>query len=142
MGQLNIELFRKVRDRIAATPESYRQDTYCSPSLVAPCGTVCCIAGEAIICNAATVEQGITALKHMDGDVATVAARLLGLIDQQQDYYELHFDHPARRLFNGCPHEAWPEPFRSQWLVAPRDEEPYVAVAFLTHIIETGKVLE
>lgn len=36
----------------------------------------------------------------------------------------------------------WPEPFRDQWEDASRREQPRVAVAYLDHIITTGKVTE
>lgn len=143
--KLNIELFKKVRDRIAAIPESYDQRTYYSKSDTAPCGTVCCIAGEAIICSAPTIAEGVANLHEISSrhrSVASTGARLLGLIGDDEHYYFLDFDHPARRLFHEAPHQAWPEPFRSQWLEAAQDEEPRIAIAYLDHIIETGRVLD
>lgn len=146
MGELNIELFKKVRERIVAIPDSYNQRTYYSESDTAPCGTICCIAGEAIICSAPTIAEGVAKLHGLNSKyngIANTAARLLGLIGEDEDYFYLAASHPARRLFNDSPHGAWPEPFRSQWLHASdSNEEAHVAAAYLDHIIETGKVLE
>lgn len=144
---MNIELFKKIRERIATIPQSYDQRTYYTPTTVAPCGTVCCLAGEAVICAAPTVEDGVNNLRSLSrgiatGTVATAAARLLGLISEDQNYFGLSDTHPARRLFSESPHQAWPEPFRSQWLNADDEQEAQIAVAYLDHIISTGKVLE
>lgn len=146
-SRLNIELFKKVRNRIAEIPQSFNQSTYFSRDKSSPCGTVCCIAGETVICNAATVELGVAELQELaaniaQGSIANRAARLLGLLGDGEHYFEVSHTHPARRLFSDSPHENWPEPFRSRWLYAEQDEEPQVAVAYLDHIIETGKVLE
>lgn len=139
---LNIELFKKIRERIATIPESYSQYVFIKNSPVAPCGTVCCIAGDAIICNAATVADGIASLRQMDDTAAPddsqwgqliphVAQDLLGLDDAE-----------AAVLFEFAENH-WPEPFRGGFILADSDaERSRVAVAFLDHIIETGKVLE
>lgn len=51
--RLNIELFKKVREKIATTPEAYNQSVFARASTVAPCGTVACIAGWACVLSGA-----------------------------------------------------------------------------------------
>lgn len=145
--RLNIELFKKVRDRIAETPESYDQRHFMRDNNKAPCGTAACIAGETIICSAATIKQGIKKLSLLDagGDTPQKAMELLGLAPKGTNYFMLGYDDGAKRLFYEYPdqHEyGWPEPFRTDWAKSPTGERWKVAVAFLDHIIETGKVLE
>lgn len=49
MSNLNIELLKKVRDKIASTPEAYDQSVYGRVSKEAPCGTAACIAGWTVL---------------------------------------------------------------------------------------------
>lgn len=145
MSKLNIELFKKVRDRIATIPESYRQSSWWASSTDAPCGTAACLAGEAIICAAPTIEEGIAELKALvneerDLDVPERAAELLGL---EGNYWSQNAG--ETEIFQGFG-EGWPEPYRSQFSKA-NDQGDVIgmakaAVAYLDHIIETGKVLE
>lgn len=142
---LNIELFKKIRDRIAEIPESYNQNDWIQESLTAPCGTAACLAGEAIICNSVNIKGGIRRLKKLadveapegcdvnpqgyDSMVPIRAAKALGLTPQQMDI----FDSRA---------EGWPEPFRSEFKnIGTNQGRAKVAVAFLDHIISTGSVL-
>lgn len=137
--KLNIELFKKIRVRIATFPETFDQSCWASPSPDAPCGTAACLAGEAIICNAPTVKEGIAELNRLADlpglAVANEAARLLGLSGDYEG--ETLEDEGETAIFRGLA-EGWPEPFRSHF----NANEPEAAVAFLDHIIETGKVLE
>lgn len=144
MSELNIELFKKVRDRIATIPESYDQSTWFADTRRSPCGTVACLAGETIICDAPTVDEGISRLRRMyerddvGFDIPNLAARLLGLNGL---YSESHVDNEAVIFVGGA--ECWPEPYRAQFTNAQsKRAEAAVAVAYLDHIIETGKVLE
>lgn len=82
--RLNIELFKKIRDRIAMIPASYDQSNWCIRNDAAPCGTAACIAGEAVICSQPSIEAGITELRrlmHLDkyNAVPKRAAELLGI---------------------------------------------------------------
>lgn len=143
--RLNIELFKKVRDRIAAIPESYDQSEWVRPSNASPCGAAACLAGETIICNAPTVAAGIKELKRLRAldqyhAVPERAAELLGLEGSWKDFLttELPDDGGETIIFDGDA-LYWPRQFRSMF----RDgDEADAAVAYLDHIIETGKVLE
>lgn len=135
---LNIELFQKVRNRIATIPESYDQSKWCTDSQEAPGGTAACLAGETIICAAPSVKAGIKRLRDLaegDGDgVPFEAARLLGL---PAPVYTHPYNESALLFFAHA--YGWPEPFRTQFL---EGEEAEAAVALIDHIIETGKVIE
>lgn len=136
MGKLNIELFKKVRERIATTPESYDQLLWAKRSTKAPCGTTACLAGEAIICSMPTVEAGVKLLWDTLSHPSTpapdlMAKELLGLNDRE-----------AAAVFtaSAC---GWPAPFSVQYDKARGNAgKARAAVAYLDHIIETGKVLE
>lgn len=139
MGKLNIELFKKVRDRIAEIPESFEQSRWIMRRRSSPCGYAACLAGETIICNAPTVEEGLRELRRLnaaDEDansalVANTAGKLLGL---KGSYYESG----EHDIFVSTA-QFWPEPFRSRFA---EGDESGAAIAYLDHIIETGKVLE
>lgn len=141
MSKLNIELLKKVRNRIATVPESYSQRHFVKRSSKAPCGTVCCLAGETIICAAPTISEGVEELKAIefasapnDGSpwsslIPHRAQELLGLNDS--DAWDL-FEYAENN---------WPEPFRSQYAAAQSNtERANVAVLLLDQIITTGKV--
>jgi hypothetical protein len=137
---LNIELFKKVRERIATIPKSFNQNTFYSSSDASPCGTVACLAGEAIICAAPSIEEGLRSLKRLtDIDVwerSTVpdkAAELLGL---EGNYWGGAEGETQIFLPNAA---GWPYRFRLQFVTG---DEAAAAVAFLDYIIETGKVLK
>lgn len=138
--KLNIELFKKVRARIAEIPESYNQSTWVRNSSQAPCGTVACLAGEAIICNAPTVEEGVAELRRLDereGSVAETAAELLGL-PGGRDYFTANDD----TIFDEGA-DGWPEPYYTQLHEADTPKErAEAAVAFLDHVIATGRLTE
>lgn len=140
-SRLNIELFKKVRDRIKTIPESYDQRYWLGTSKRAPCGTVACLAGETIICSAPSVEDGIRKLRRMDDrgiDIPSEAARLLGL---KGDYWSLDMDQETA-IFLGRG-QGFPEPYRADYRRArSRTAKAKVVVAFLNHVIKTGKVLE
>lgn len=138
MTKLNIELFKKVRRKIKSAPYAYDQGDVVRESRVAPCGTACCIGGWADILSAPTAAER---RKRMAGDVSlNRAANTLGL--RGKDFHsELHTERGV--LFDGDPGQRWPEPFRSQWRRARTyPQRSAVAVAYLDHIIQTGKVLE
>jgi hypothetical protein len=145
--RLNIELFKKIRDRIAEIPEAYDQSVYCRRDDRAPCGTAACLAGEAIICSAPTVGEGVEHLRHYDRRdlIPETAAILLGLPRPMWGYGQPPRYNETARLF-ACHADNvvfWPEPFASQFQAALNaTERAAVAVAYLDHIIETGKVLE
>lgn len=130
-SKLNIELLKKVRARIAEFPESYNQNYWKIYSSEAPCRTAACLAGETIICAAPTLEEGLKRLAEADCDdaVPDVAGELLGL---EGNYWEEYGDH---LMFLGGG-KGWPEPYRTMYQAGPSA----AAIAFLDHIIKTGKV--
>ena len=150
MSKLNITLLKQIRDRINTVPQSYDQTIWCAPSDKAPCGTVACLAGEAIICAAPSVEDGLRDLKRLEKrpglSVAKKAAELLGLPapeffsggegnNSTANLFDSVYIGPNRRAVR------WPEPFKSRY----RQARTYrgrasAAVAYLDHIIETGSV--
>jgi hypothetical protein len=137
MAELNLELFQKVRDRIAAVPESFEQRWWITHNPSSPCGYAACLAGEAIICAAPTVEQGLANLKRLnafDEDeesnlVPDTAGMLLGLDGCFADDGE-HDIFIANAQF-------WPEPFRSQFYIG---DESDAAVAYLDWIIANNRI--
>ena len=145
---LNIELFKKIRERIATIPESYDQESWVEPDAASPCGTVACLAGHAVICNAPTVEQGLDdlyTLKRRDPFYAVPerAAILLGL---GGSWRALVDDGNAvaageTAIFD-TDAEYWPAQYQERFICGKGPEKARVAVAYLDHIIETGKVLE
>jgi hypothetical protein len=145
--RLNIELFKKIRDRIAAIPAAYDQSIYFRPDDNAPCGTAACLAGEAIICSAPSVEAGVEALRYHDSreGVPEVAADLLGLPPAQWgDGFPEQYNETAR-LFAFIATTKCFGPNHSRATFAMRTTQrarAAVAVKYLNHIIETGKVLE
>lgn len=137
--RLNYALLQKVRDRIAAIPESYNQTTWYSPDDYAPCGTTACIAGEAIICEAPTVTEGIERLKaavnsySFRGEYATA-------YDWGRKALKLN-DSEAAVLFNGYG-TRWPGEFGHKFGRARSAKgRAKVAVAYLDWIIENGRVV-
>jgi hypothetical protein len=142
-SRLNIELFKKIRDRIATIPESYDQDTWVKSSLSSPCGTVACLAGETIICAAPSVEQGIRELQRLDRQgeylVPKVAAELLGL----EGDYDGDDEVDNETMIFVADAAYWPWPYRDQFREAETGaRRAEIAVAYLDHIISSGKVLE
>jgi|SRR5918992_2557049 hypothetical protein len=154
MGQLNIELLKKVRDKIATTPEAYDQETWGRVEEAAPCGTAACIAGWTITLDE-KIPLGKLHCLGRSGDflvaneylhVNDVARDSLGLTDQEADILFTSepggewedYDGNGEGVYGG----GWPEPFASQWRNGSEYERPQIAIAYLDHIIFTGKVLE
>lgn len=140
--KLNLELLKKVRDRIAEIPESYDQASFYGPDSRAPCGTVACLAGETIIANAKSVKQGIAALKRLAARtdakdfcgfitpaIPRRAATLIGLTEQEAD-----------KMFSGGVY-GWPEPYKRQFQAAEsRTKRAEIAVAYLDECLRRKAV--
>jgi hypothetical protein len=153
--RLNIEVFKAVREKIATTPEAYDQEIWGRRDRDAPCGTACCIAGWACVLNGDVSIEDARALGR-NGEigpndnvrhVSDVASEALGLSADDADtlFTSLpegewdDYDDDGEDVFAG----GWPEPFATNWRLSSSDaERASVAVAYLDHIIETGKVLE
>ena len=135
-SRLNIELFKKIRDRIAEIPESYDQSLWARRDSKAPCGTTACLAGEAIICSRPTAQEGVALLWRTLNELRTPSPDVLA-----RDLLRLT-PNEASAMFtaSAC---AWPAPFSVQFDRArSRKGRAKAAIAYLDHIIETGKVLE
>lgn len=132
--ELNIDLLKKVRDKIATTPGAYNQETWAKPSASAPCGTAACIAGWACIISGAIDVKQLYSLAEGRQWVAIegAAQAQLGLTRAEAD-----------TLFSGDPSYDWPIEFGDQWDSAYGDnkQEAEIAVEYLDSIINTGEVL-
>jgi hypothetical protein len=140
-NRLNVELFKKIRERIATIPESYDQTTWIADNELAPCGTAACLAGEAIICAAPTVADGIAEPQRLDesNDQLAVPLRAAFLLGLTGDYSKRSYEEMGETNIFWGDGRCWPEPFRS---VLQNGNQAAAAVAYLDHIIETGKILE
>lgn len=146
--RLNIELFKAIREKIATTPEAYDQAVYGRPESAAPCGTAACIAGWACVLSGQMDTQELLRRERSRGwefdSIAETAQRVLGLSEEEADtLFEGEpggqwddYDDEGGNVYTG----GWPEPFAGDWRDARREDQ--IATAYLTHIIETGKVLE
>lgn len=142
-SKLNKRLLRKVRNRIAEIPESYNQTDWMQETDAAPCGTAACLAGEAIICAAPSVKQGVAALKRAvilggNSSIGTFStrvpdrgAKLLGISGAD-----------AKRVFDSVPQ--WPAPFGGQIRDAiekrQRKNQARIAVKYLDECLKRGRV--
>lgn len=147
-NKLNIELFKAIREKIATTPAAYDQSVFARESRVAPCGTAACIAGWACVLSGAMSAEELKRRERTDGEefisIEITAKHVLGLDEDEADV--LFTESPEGEWDdyddggNDVYVNGWPEEFASQWRGATSGSD--VAVAYLTHIIETGKVLE
>lgn len=136
--KLNLELFQKVRERIATIPESYNQSRWIVRKRTSPCGYAACLAGETIICAAPTVEAGIRKLNRMMKDeeleadyaIPNLAGELLGLDGDYRDF-QSEYD-----IFTSTA-DRWPEPFKAQFLGG---DQSGAAVAYLDWIIANNRI--
>lgn len=142
--KLNIGLFKKIRERIATIPASYDQSDWVTTSNSAPCGAAACLAGEAIICAAPTVQEGLKELRRLNkrkdrnAVIPARAAKLLGLEGSWGDYCETQNQQQGREtLIFDADARFWPSDLREQF---QDGEEADAAVELLDKIIETGKV--
>lgn len=134
--KLNLKLLRKVRDRIAAIPESYNQARWITDSVEAPCGAAACVAGETIICDAPTITQGISTLKRLAGRGGAISDRASVLLGISEEDADVMFD------YSYLNHTVeWPSPFKGQFAAA---ETPHaraqVAVAYLDECLKRKAV--
>lgn len=145
--RLNIPLFKKVRDRLIAVPESYDQRYFFRPVNIAtsPCATVECVAGETLIASQRTLKLGLSFLQraYCRNEVWKIAKKKLGLTEDE-----------ARILFSWSSDGSvcWPEPFAAHYdsacletmlsSVEQSIATAAVAVEYLNWIIKTGKVSE
>jgi hypothetical protein len=148
-NKLNIELFKKIREKIATTPEAYDQSVFARRSVTAPCGTAACIAGWACVLSGAMDAEELMRRERANGaefrSIEITAKSALGVDDDEAE--TLFTEDPEGTSFDWSEDDderggGWPQPFAGQWEDATRSERPRIAIAFLDHIIETGKILE
>lgn len=146
--RLNIELFKKIREKIATTPDAYDQETYGRRNDYAPCGTAACIAGWACVLGEAEPLETVRSLheRYVSGDkeivkrIPSTAKRLLGLTQEEADV--LFYGDPSGYNEDTDEYEGgWPQPFADRW-DAGIDDRSSIAIDYIDHIIETGTVLE
>jgi hypothetical protein len=152
MGELNIELFKAVREKIATTPEAYDQMLWGRADSSAPCGTAACIAGWAcFLSNNASLEEVRASRRFGELSpnryVPDIARDALGLDEDEAEI--LFTSEPGGEWEDyddngeGVYYGGWPNRFADMWRgAANQARQAEVAVAYLDHIIETGKVLE
>lgn len=143
--KLNKPLIRKMIKRIETMPETYCQGDWMrrvtkhnAPHYKRPvprCGTVACLAGEAVICSQPSVSKGLAALERsLTGEgkiVSELAAELMGI--EGSHYY----------IFSATG-RCWPQPYASRFMKAKSyKQEARVAVSLLKAILKTdGRILE
>lgn len=85
-NQLNVELFKKIREKIATTPEAYDQGSYGRKEPNAPCGTAACIAGWASLLSGRVELAQVQSCNVFDKSMDLVhdsAVGALGLNDEE-----------------------------------------------------------
>lgn len=147
--KLNIELLKAIREKIATTPEAYDQSVFARRSVTAPCRTAACIAGWACVLSGVMDAEELIRRERANGaefqSIEIIAKGALCIDDD--DAETLFTEDPAGTRFDWSEDDeerdgGWPQPFASQWEDATRTEQPRIAIAYLDHIIETGKVLK
>jgi hypothetical protein len=136
MPKMNKAVVRRMIDRLERVPDSYDQSAfYIEGSNRTPCGTIACLAGEAVICSVPDEKKGLKlALKAMEGDglsVSTQASRLLGIRENRDESNVFGYDASG-----------WPAPFNTQYQKArTRKARAQVAVAYLKEALQRGAML-
>lgn len=150
--KLNRKLIEKMIQRLEDEPRTYDQGTLGEPydqrkqayeftaALPRPeprCGTVACLAGQAIICSERSLPTALATIDRLANRPYGVAAEAAQRMGITQGFDTLH------RLFGATSRE-WPEPFASQW----KDAKTYrgqtrAAINLLRAILRTdGEILE
>lgn len=127
--EMNKSVVRKMIKRIGSTPESYHQEAwFIETDRRTPCGTVACLAGEAVICSARTIEDGIK-LAFLEHDkIPDLAEKILGL--------------PYGHAVFAADANGWPEPYDSDFAKAKsRKDQAAVAVAYLKEALKRGTMI-
>lgn len=126
---MNKTVVRRMIKRIESIPESYDQAAwFIENSSKAPCGTVACLAGEAVICSAKTVEAGIKLAFEEFDKIIERADEILGLPEEHSVFSA-----------NGG---GWPEPYRSKYSQAQSNKaRSQVAVLYLKEALKRGTMI-
>ena len=140
--KLNTRLLKKVRNRIAELPESFDQRYYYLPTKASPCGFLTDITGMVIICSAPSIEQGIWKLATIhEKKLAAIFVTAQNALKLTIDEALMLFTTPRSNRPITSPR--WPKPFHTKFLHADSVKgRAKVTVAYLDHILKTGKILE
>ncbi len=130
MATMNTAVVRRMIKRLRAVPESYDQSAFVvEESDEAPCGTVACLAGEAVICSETTITKGIKLAFSGDIDLLERAEEVLGLTGLNHGVFS----------FNAA---GWPKPFNDQFAATDsREAKARVAIAYLTEALKRGTMI-
>ncbi len=134
---MNVPLLKRIAKELKAHPEVFNQAQFGRTTSENACGTVCCIAGMAVLISnpllyLATITESssdagiIPTHGRMTGVVPTEAQKLLGLTARQAD-----------ALFSSSDY--WPEPFATDYDNARTDaERARVGARRIAYFIRTG----
>jgi hypothetical protein len=123
------KVVRKMIKRIESVPESYDQRAwFVRRDNSAPCGTVACLAGEAVICSAKTVKAGIKLAFDYYDEIPSMAARILGLPESHSVF-----------VSDGS---GWPAPYRDYFKNADSEQaKAQVVVSYLKEALNRGTMI-
>lgn len=119
---INKELINQIINKLEEAPEAYDQSSYGRFSKNAPCGTAACIAGWAYHFSTESDVRDPDVTHRM---IHEGAARALGLTEKE-----------AAVLFDGYAFH-WPQEFKEAFWT---EGQASAAIAYLRHILKTGKV--
>lgn len=131
----NVKVIRRAAQRLRDKPLGYDQYTYGRCDERAPCGMVCCLGGELVICSEPTEELGLAKLRsiiesHHETLIWDMACQIVGIELNNQD----------ARIF-GCTVKWWPKQFRLQYLNSPNQQgQAFAAADFLDYLADGGKI--
>lgn len=127
-ARMNKAAVRRMIRRITEQPKTFDQAAfYVEPSA---CGTVACIAGDAVICSVRDEAKGIKLAEQLldEGGLIERADRVLGLPSVHEVY---------RATASG-----WPKPYSDQYPVAnSKSERAKVAAAYLSEAVKRGTMI-
>jgi hypothetical protein len=78
LTETQIEMLRKGYRRAQEIPEGFYMGWWASASEIAPCGTVCCYAGEILIANGKYAPEGLLRMKKVER-MPSIAEAFLGV---------------------------------------------------------------
>lgn len=125
---MNIELLERIAAHIEANAKTFDMSTFYDP-----CGSTCCIAGEAVRMTSAVMFNRLRELAEKEGPYSSNAE----WSDAGRDALQID-EMMATRLFHAFE---WPEPFRTQYedVLMARDSTKgaTIGVARIKHFIAT-----
>jgi hypothetical protein len=126
---MNKAVVRKMIKRLESVPEHYDQEAYyVERNDKAPCGTVACLAGEAVICSAKTVKAGIELAFAEYDHISERAEEILGLPRLQ---------HAVFASDGG----GWPEPYRTQFAQSQKADQSKIVAAYLKEALKRNTMI-